>query len=147
MKPILFLLLTACFLQSCTTNYYVYTSPYTVSLYENPYNEQTTVATIPPGKKIVIEKHSGKFWHAKYTDSYGWIFSDSIRYVSRARKKDYGDPTNFLVKQTSKRDSIYNSKTYVPSSSSGGPVHVNGYYRKNGTYVQPHTRSAPRRKG
>ncbi len=27
------------------------------------------------------------------------------------------------------------------SSSSGGPVHVRGYYRKDGTYVQPHTRS------
>lgn len=27
--------------------------------------------------------------------------------------------------------------------SSGGPVHVKGYYRKDGTYVRPHTRSAP----
>src|SRR5262245_33139475 len=25
----------------------------------------------------------------------------------------------------------------------GGAVHVNGYYRSNGTYVQPHYRSAP----
>jgi hypothetical protein len=28
----------------------------------------------------------------------------------------------------------------------GTDVHVKGYYRKDGTYVQPHTRSAPRRK-
>jgi hypothetical protein len=27
--------------------------------------------------------------------------------------------------------------------SSGGSVHVNGYYRSNGTYVTPHYRSAP----
>jgi hypothetical protein len=27
----------------------------------------------------------------------------------------------------------------------GKPVHVNGYYRKDGTYVQPHFRSLPRR--
>lgn len=27
--------------------------------------------------------------------------------------------------------------------SSGGSVHVNGYYRSNGTYVAPHYRSAP----
>ncbi len=27
----------------------------------------------------------------------------------------------------------------------GKPVHVNGYYRQNGTYVQPHFRSLPRR--
>jgi hypothetical protein len=30
-------------------------------------------------------------------------------------------------------------------SSGGGTVHVNGYTRKNGTYVAPYTRSAPRR--
>lgn len=29
--------------------------------------------------------------------------------------------------------------TFEPSG--GGPVHVNGYYRRDGTYVRPHTRS------
>jgi len=39
-----------------------------------------------------------------------------------------------------------------PSGSSASPapssgtVHVNGYYRKDGTYVRPYTRSAPRRR-
>lgn len=33
-----------------------------------------------------------------------------------------------------------------PSTSSGGTVNVKGYYRKDGTYVQPHTRRAPRKK-
>lgn len=28
----------------------------------------------------------------------------------------------------------------------GGPVHVRGYHRRDGTYVRPHTRSAPRRR-
>jgi hypothetical protein len=32
------------------------------------------------------------------------------------------------------------------SRSTGGSVSVRGYYRKNGTYVAPHTRSAPRRR-
>jgi endonuclease YncB( thermonuclease family) len=31
-------------------------------------------------------------------------------------------------------------------SSTGGTVNVKGYYRKDGTYVRPHTRSAPRKK-
>jgi hypothetical protein len=31
------------------------------------------------------------------------------------------------------------------SGSTGGSVHVRGYSRRDGTYVQPHTRSAPRR--
>jgi hypothetical protein len=30
------------------------------------------------------------------------------------------------------------------SKSSGGSVYVRGYTRKDGTYVQPHTRSSPR---
>lgn len=33
----------------------------------------------------------------------------------------------------------------VASGPVGGPVHVKGYYRKDGTYVRPHTRSRPRR--
>jgi hypothetical protein len=36
--------------------------------------------------------------------------------------------------------------TAKKSKSSGGRVYVSGYTRKNGTYVRPHTRSAPRRK-
>jgi hypothetical protein len=38
----------------------------------------------------------------------------------------------------------YNYGTTSPSSSSGN-VHVKGYYRKDGTYVKPHTRSKPRK--
>lgn len=37
----------------------------------------------------------------------------------------------------------YSPSPYAPSI--GGPVHVRGYYRRNGTYVAPHTRSRPRR--
>lgn len=34
---------------------------------------------------------------------------------------------------------------YTPQSSgSSGPVHVRGYYRRDGTYVHPHTRRRPR---
>jgi hypothetical protein len=31
----------------------------------------------------------------------------------------------------------------VPLAASAGDVYVRGYYRKDGTYVQPHYRSAP----
>jgi hypothetical protein len=34
----------------------------------------------------------------------------------------------------------YSGRTY----GGGGTVHVRGYTRKDGTYVRPHTRSAPR---
>lgn len=40
----------------------------------------------------------------------------------------------------------YDPGTAATTSSGGvrgGPVHVNGYYRSNGTYVHSYTRSAP----
>jgi hypothetical protein len=41
----------------------------------------------------------------------------------------------------------YNSRGSSPSPTyTGGRVYVRGYTRKDGTYVQPHTRSAPRRR-
>lgn len=39
----------------------------------------------------------------------------------------------------------YNGGGFPPVPEYHGPVHVNGYTRKDGTYVQPHTRRAPRR--
>jgi hypothetical protein len=29
--------------------------------------------------------------------------------------------------------------------TTGGPVHVKGYFKKDGTYVKPHTRRSPRK--
>lgn len=46
-----------------------------------------------------------------------------------------------LVPEPSERVS---PSTSTPSTT-GGPVQVRGYYRKDGTYVRPHTRRAPRR--
>lgn len=38
------------------------------------------------------------------------------------------------------------SPTYSSPSTAPKTVHVNGYFRRDGTYVRPHTRSAPRRR-
>lgn len=51
---------------------------------------------------------------------------------------------------SNKPASSYTAKTSLAKSSSGsssgGTVYVKGYYRKDGTYVSPHTRSAPKRR-
>lgn len=54
--------------------------------------------------------------------------------------------SNFLA--ATDIDSIITSSPSLPSSKStpGTDVRVKGYYRKDGTYVRPHTRSKPRRK-
>jgi len=54
-----------------------------------------------------------------------------------AQRNNQSGPLNTGNKSTS---------TASTPPSSGGPVHVKGYYRSNGTYVQPHTRSSPSRR-
>jgi hypothetical protein len=39
----------------------------------------------------------------------------------------------------------YSGASESSAGSGGGTANVRGYYRKNGTYVQPHTRRSPRR--
>jgi len=53
---------------------------------------------------------------------------------------------NYVQKTESSYTSKTSSSKSSSSSSSGGTVYVKGYNRKDGTYVSPHTRSAPKRK-
>jgi tetratricopeptide (TPR) repeat protein len=48
--------------------------------------------------------------------------------------------------QTASTPSTLTPSTSYGSTSNGGPVSVKGYTRKDGTYVAPHTRSAPTRR-
>ncbi|MDR0620256.1 MAG: hypothetical protein LBG17_10235 [Bacteroidales bacterium] len=41
---------------------------------------------------------------------------------------------------------VKGNSSYRPSNSGSGSVSVKGYYRKDGTYVKPHTRKSPKRK-
>lgn len=61
----------------------------------------------------------------------------------------YAPPSNYTAPATSYTYTTPPSYDYDStgsySSYNSGDVHVRGYYRKDGTYVAPHTRSAPRR--
>jgi hypothetical protein len=90
----------------------------------------------------------------------------------QAYKKGYNAQLAYAKQQTLKkeaesleaeakraREAVASADTYEPpppandhpvaavghSNGGGGAVHVKGYHRKDGTYVPPHTRSAPRR--
>jgi len=45
---------------------------------------------------------------------------------------------------SSSQPGYYGNRAPVPEYH--GPVNVHGYFRKNGSYVQPHTRTAPHRR-
>ncbi len=45
--------------------------------------------------------------------------------------------------ETASSSSTYSGASDSSSGTGGGTVNVRGYYRKNGTYVSPHTRRSP----
>src|SRR5690242_11556610 len=63
---------------------------------------------------------------------YRWLFPIVLGFIVLASPQQAG----------AKR-SKGSSKSYKSSFSKSGSVSVKGYYRKDGTYVQPHKRSAP----
>lgn len=54
-----------------------------------------------------------------------------------------GNTNPYTGKTATGNPNTYLKNYYNNSSSSGGDVDVSGYYRSDGTYVQPHKRSAP----
>lgn len=130
---------------------------------------------VPYGKNILAEKAKNGYRKVTYANTTGYIvkrkFSREIACSKSEVKRLYinNDSTYTFKKYKSVladgQDSYSastsaqadnqsgslktdNKSTRTASSppSSGGPVHVKGYYRSNGTYVQPHTRSSPSRR-
>jgi len=79
----------------------------------------------------------------KYKKIYGSSFL-AYKQKSREVKNNYFQKKRADENAAYEADASGSSNTYKPGT--GGPVHVRGYYRKNGTYVSPHTRSAPSRR-
>ncbi|RZL17069.1 MAG: hypothetical protein EOO89_09790 [Pedobacter sp.] len=72
-----------------------------------------------------------------FTTDYGYTF-DGVSTSSYRYGRLAATSTSY------KPSSSYGSGS-TTTKSIGGTVHVKGYTRKDGTYVRPHTRSAPRR--
>ncbi|WP_353166774.1 hypothetical protein [Empedobacter brevis] len=115
---------------------YVTTEP--VIVYSGSTSEvipsETTVYLTNQNKKNLIVTYKNRKWKTqkKYFSSF-------------VSKNNYQDVKKYNYSNSN--SSNYNSyKSSSSQSSSSGTVNVKGYYRKNGTYVKPHTRSAPSRR-
>lgn len=118
---------------SCT-NYYTVLLTEDTNVYGDSNNENI-VTTIPKDTQVYVSNKANKknYKKIKWGTYSGWAYSPAYTaYSSYTPAKSYKTTTH--------------SYNYTPSTSSGGTVHVKGYTRKDGTYVSPHTRSAPRRK-
>lgn len=99
--------------------------------------------------------HRHKYIKLYYGSHHGYAYNRKFKF-----KKVWHPsiPSELTVQQDNNyslwlKDYLPNKEITTParsspssSGSSGGSVHVNGYYRKNGTYVRPYTRSAPSRR-
>lgn len=149
---------------SCTTNYYLAVSDTETPIYStvNGYDRETTIeagkAFVYVGKSLRTATRYGMTtgyspylatWRPLkkltkkqlnelvFTNDYGYTYSAVP--ISNYR---YG---RLLNAYPSYSPSATSKATTKSTASSGGTVQVKGYTRKDGTYVRPHTRSAPKR--
>ncbi|MDP5200985.1 hypothetical protein [Flavobacterium sp. DG2-3] len=120
-------------LNSCSSNYYFVNIDEDTNIYGSK-DSKEIIATIPKGYGAYINTSDNKYRKVKWKKYKGWALNPVY--------------SNTLMSSTSKSNSNYTKTNYTnnQSSTSGGSVHVKGYTRKDGTYVSPHTRSAPRRR-
>ncbi|VTP96419.1 hypothetical protein [Sphingobacterium daejeonense] len=144
MKHFLFISLIIIIFSSCrihtTENYYTVTITEDAAIYLKSDLNSRLEEIVTAGEPIymILDKSRKGFRKIKYKGKVGYVYRPSYKTYS----------SNEYKQITSTTDSINKAKvkTFNPSTTSGGTVHVKGYYRKNGTYVKPHTRSAPRRR-
>jgi hypothetical protein len=159
------LTLTAC------SKYYVVYSDMDVKFSSNSNasvaEDERNTDFIPSGSyilsRVAAEKLKSKSF-VRFVNRTGYIrgqyrFRTEGRSTKRQYYSTYGSYFHYYKNQGSvlKRNYFYPSNDSVltrgsinirtsPALRTNGPVQVRGYYRKDGTYVRPHTRSAPRRK-
>ncbi|SDJ98181.1 hypothetical protein [Flavobacterium noncentrifugens] len=115
-------------LSSCTTNYFYVTLSDDTPLYNTRSESGQPYITIPAQSQLFISRNGATYRQVKYNNRKLWAVNPNYTISSGYEKKSPGPAA---------------SSSHLPS---GKTVQVKGYTRKDGTYVRPHTRSAPRRK-
>jgi hypothetical protein len=117
--------------------------------------------TIAKDTNVEIVKQKGGWFFVKTSTAKGWLHGNTIRFADNNTETDnsltaesaspesYADPSADSS-INSYPSSDYSSPGYGSGSSYSGyrpkTVHVRSYFRKDGTYVRSHYRSAPRRR-
>lgn len=117
--------LTFAALSSCSTAYFSGETVENMNLYISRDTTGKPTYTIPVGKTVLLRKIQKDLVYVSYENYRGYSYNP--KYI-KYNKKSSG------------------TSSYSTSNSGSGTVHVKGYYRKDGTYVKPHNRSAPKKK-
>lgn len=112
------------------------------ALVGEPYDIDTIAAFLEVDRNMLTR------WNPDYAD-YVANYELGKLYKFKIPKAKYAKFIDFRLKYGGKKK-IEMDRSYYDYYNGEGPpineVHVKGYYRKNGTYVRPHYRSAPRRR-
>tara|TARA_R110002012_G_scaffold201134_2_gene370100 strand:- start:1247 stop:1657 length:411 start_codon:yes stop_codon:yes gene_type:complete len=128
MKSFLQILLISFLCYACSAPYYLCTTSTETSLYSKNKEKGSLLVSIPAETEIKVKGHA-KYQKINYKEYIGWIDTSNLIYPN--------------TKLYSSKDT--NSRTTsIRTTNSSGTVQVKGYYRKDGTYVRPHTRSKPK---
>ncbi|QOG02205.1 hypothetical protein [Flavobacterium sp. MDT1-60] len=138
MKKKLLILLLLVF-NSCVTNYYYVTIDQDTTIYSSR-NGKESIVSIPKGSSVYITRSDKTYSKIKWKNYKGWVINPVY---SNTNTLSNSPNTNVNTNYNLSPSKSHSSST---KSYNGGPVYVKGYTRKNGTYVQPHTRSAPKRR-
>ena len=151
-RLILLFSLVVTMLSACTTNYYLVVADSETPVYSELHGDQAATS-IPPNKGFVVNRKLATRSKVQYGGVTGYgLHLTSWRELAKLNKKQYRELTfsdiygyTYGGVSTESYATPRTKATASPSTYSGGTVHVKGYTRKDGTYVKPHTRSAPRR--
>ncbi|MBO9658186.1 MAG: hypothetical protein J7527_05115 [Chitinophagaceae bacterium] len=147
---------------ACTpTKSFLYTAENTTAIYEDP-GLTKKMMTVPAGRQVLVEHENpwGLVYYEKtrgYTDLKDFRKAENITRRQLKYLLTSTDSVNVFAADnsadsTSKPATVASTSANVnkgvKSTPNSGykPVAVKGYTRKDGTYVKPHTRSAPRRR-
>lgn len=133
-KNIGILFLTISFF-SCTSIYYVGETLEPIKVYSIVDTSATVNYIIPAGSRVLTQKKSKKYYYVIYESQKGYVYNPNYKNYHKYNSSNDGVLYGYSTTKP-KNTNSYNS-------SSGGSVNVKGYYRKNGTYVRPYTRSSP----
>ena len=125
------LLLMFVYLATSCVNYYNVTVNADTVLYSSGNDGSSVVYRVPSGSSVYIKgKKSKRYRKIKYGNYAGWAY-----YPDYSASSHYSSSSSSSSSSSTRSSSNY--------SNPGKTVNVKGYYRKNGTYVRPHTRSSP----
>lgn len=123
---------------SCSSIYYVGETSEPIKVYAIIDTTSTVSYIIPVGSRVLTQKKSKRYHYIIFENYKGYVYNPN--YINYHKYNSSIDGILYGYSSSKpKTENSYNSS----STSSGGSVNVKGYYRKNGTYVSPHTRSKP----